>query len=89
MANETGDYDQELEDRILRIVYKITEKRSRPCFQSIHTKLNQGGKEIAMDDLKVFIGNLETTGLVINKSTCEKESFYLANDEANAEPSLL
>ena len=59
MANESGDYDQDLEDRILKIVYKTRrEKRSRPSFQSIHTKLNQGGKAVNIDDLKVFIAHL-------------------------------
>ena len=81
MANESGDYDQELEDRIIKIVKKTREKRCRPCFQSIHTKLNQGGKEINMDDLKVFIEDLVKTGLLINKGIIGKESYYLANVE--------
>lgn len=85
MANESGSYDQDLEDRIRKIVNKTREKRCRPCFQSIHTKLNQGGKEITMDDLKVFIEQLIKSGLLINKGSADKESFYLSNDEPNDE----
>ena len=83
MANESGDYDQDLENRILKIIYKIREKRNRPCFQSIHAKLTQGGKDINIDDLKVFVENLVNTGLLINKGSAGKETFYVANEEHN------
>ena len=89
MANESGDYDQDLEDGILKIVYKTREKRSRPSFQSIHTKLNQGGKAVNMDDLKVFIAHLVASGLLENKGSADKESFYVTNDETTVENSNL
>ena len=83
MANESGSYDQDLEDRIVKIIAKIREKRCRPCYQNIYTQLNQGGKEININDLKVFIGNMVENGLLINRGCLEKESFYLNNGERN------
>ena len=83
MASEAGGYDQDLEDRIVKIIGKIREKRCRPCFQNIYTKLIQGGKEINMDDLKVFIGNMIQSGLLIDKGGTDKESFYLNNGESD------
>ena len=65
----------------MKIISKIREKGCRSCFQNIHTKLNQGGKEINMEDLKVFMGNMIDTGLLIDKGRTEKESFYLNNAE--------
>ena len=85
MASEAGGYDQDLEDRIVKIIGKIREKRCRPCFQNIYTKLIQGGKEINMDDLKVFIGNMIQSGLLIDKGGTDKESFYLNNGESDIE----
>ena len=83
MASEAGGYDQDLEDRIVKIIGKIREKRCRPCYQNIYTKLIQGGKEINMDDLKVFIGNMIQSGLLIDKGGTDKESFYLNNGESD------
>lgn len=85
MASEAGGYDQDLEDRIVKIIGKIREKRCRPCYQNIYTKLIQGGKEINMDDLKVFIGNMIQSGLLIDKGGTDKESFYLNNGESDIE----
>ena len=83
MAERNGEYDQDLEDPILKIVGKLRSKSVRPCYQNIHCKLNQGGREISMDDTKVFINNLVEAGLLLNKPRKEKESFYLNNGGEN------
>lgn len=83
MAERNGEYDQDLEDRILKIVTKLRSKSVRPCYQNIHCKLNQGGREISMDDTKVFIDNLVEAGLLLNKPRKDKESFYLNNGGEN------
>ena len=80
MASAVNGYDQDLEDRILRIVSKIKSNRNRPCYQNIHAMLSRGGKEISADDLKVFLNNLVDNGLLENKGGIDRESFSLANE---------
>ena len=78
-------YDQDLEDRVIRIVAKIKKARNRPCYQNILTKLKTGGRPIEMDDLKVFINNMVANGLLTQKFIVrdeqELESFSLVDDE--------
>ena len=83
MAETNGEYDQDLEDRILKIVGKLRGKSVRPCYQNIHCKLNQGGRNLSMDDAKVFINNLVEAGLLLNKPRKDKESFYLNSGGEN------
>ena len=81
MAGKNAEYDQELEDMIIRIVEKFREKRSRPCYQNIFSQLNKEGRIIGMEDLQVFINNMIHTGLLIKKGADGKESFYLNHEE--------
>ena len=83
MASESGSFYQDLEDRILKIIAKIRGKRCRHWYQNIHTKVNHGRKDVNLDDLKVFIGNMVETGLLVDKGVIEKESFYLNNGGRN------
>ena len=79
-------YDQDLEDRITRIVSKIKKARNRPCYQNILTKLKTGGKAVEMNDLKVFIDNMVKNGLLeqkfILRDELEFESFSLGGDKS-------
>ena len=80
MENEEDCYDQDLEDRIVRIVSKIKKNRNRPCYQNIFTMLVRGGKAIEMDELKEFINNLVERSILLNKGNDERgESFCLGS----------
>ena len=70
-------YDQDLEDRIIKIVEKIKKNRNRPCYQSIMSMLEKGGKSISMDDLENFIKSLVESKLLRNIGSVDKESFCL------------
>ena len=79
MDEEADIYNQDLENRILKIVEKILKQRNRPCFQNIHSFLTRGGVKIQKSELKVFINSLVMKGVLINKGNDEKESFRLGN----------
>ena len=74
MGDENGLYNQELEDRIVRIVNKIKKNRNRACLQNIQTMLERGGYKIALDYLKDFIQGLVDTDVLKNSGTPERIS---------------
>ena len=78
MANsiESIDYNI-LENRILKIVEKITKNRNRPCYRNIYTFLIRGNFSIEDNGLRLFIDGLIERGVLINVGTPEKESFRL------------
>ena len=80
-SNDVDNYDLDLENRILRCIWKIKRKRKRPCYQSIREKLLRGGRDIGMEDLKIFLEHLLEKGLISRKMTGkggnETESFAL------------
>ena len=78
MANEEGNYDQDLEDRIIRIITKIKKNRNRPCLQNIFTMLTRGGRVIDTNDLKVFIDDLILRNILVNNGNTESgDSFRI------------
>ena len=80
LENEEDCYDQDLENRIVRIVSKIKKNRNRPCYQNIFTMLDRGGKAIEMDELKECINNLVERSILLNKGNDERgESFCLGS----------
>ena len=72
-------YDQDLENRILKIVMKIKKNRNRPCYQNIQTMLERGGKIISTEDLITFIDSLIEKKVLENNGTVDKESISLTN----------
>ena len=74
-----AEYNQDLENRILKIVEKIVKQRNRPCLQNINTFLIRGGVEINSSDLKEFIDVLVMRDILINIGDNETESFRLGN----------
>ena len=84
MASKDGDYDIDLENRVLKIINKIKKDRNRACLQGIHARLERGGRVIEKSNLRVFLDNLIKKELVVNiakdKEDCDKESFIVAGE---------
>ena len=74
---EEISFDNDLENRIVKIVSKIKSNRNRPCYQNIQTMLERGEKIISMDHLVKFIDSLIEKKLLMNKGDAGKESFCL------------
>ena len=78
MADSIDSIDNNiLENRILKIVEKITKNRNRSCHRNIYTFLIRGNFTIEDSELKLFIDALLERGVLINVGTAEKESFRL------------
>lgn len=71
--------DTDLENRILKIVEKITKNRHRPCYQNINTFLIRGNSIIDENELIKCIDNLVERGVLNNIGTADKESFRVIN----------
>jgi len=66
MGKEEVVYDQDLENRTLKIVEKIKSGRNRPCRDNIHHHLTRGGKDIEKEQVKLFLDELVCKGLLKN-----------------------
>lgn len=80
MEEVSFTYDQDLENRILKIVAKIKNNRNRPCYQNIQSMLERGGKKISTDDLTVFIDSLIEKKLLVNNGSANRESFRIVDE---------
>ena len=73
----TGIDLNRLEMIIVRIIEKIRYQRGRACYQSVSTKLHQGGEfNLEMDDLKIVINNMIGKNIIQNKGKVGHESLY-------------
>ena len=77
-------YDQDLEDRILRIVEKIRQQRNRPCIDNITTCLNRGGRSMEKGQVSVFIKHLIDSKILINTGNADKESYRIADTDVGS-----
>ena len=89
------DKNQELHNRILKIVSKIVTQRHRPCYQNIHVLLSRGGIELEESELKTFISGLLARGILVDKGRTGAESFRLVevdicgNEEKHGEDVII
>ena len=73
---------KQLEDKIVRVITKIRESRSRPCFQNILTFVNRGGEfNIDMDNLKDVANIMIDKKIIYVRGNEGKESFYIMSDD--------
>ena len=74
-----------LEERIKRIIIKIKEKRSRPCYQNILTFINRGSSEeiLEMEELIVILNSMLEKKVIFNMGKKGKESFNVSTELTN------
>ena len=74
-----------LEERIKRIIIKIKEKRSRPCYQNILTFINRGSSEeiLEMEELIVILNSMLEKKVIFNMGKEGKESFNVSTELNN------
>ena len=73
---------KQLEDKVVRVITKIRESRSRPCFQNILTFVNRGGEfNIDMDKLKDVANIMIDKKIIYVRGNEGKESFYIMSDD--------
>ena len=83
MAAAISNSNEDLEQRVLRIIARIKRDRNRPCLQSIREKLEREKVAVAKEDLRVFLNSLLDRGVIINsckeKDEPDKESFIISS----------
>ena len=90
MADSQGTNDnQQLEERVIKVISRIRKNRSRPCFQNILSFMNREGTDLTMDDLKIVLNNLISRDAVVNKGTDDHDSFYVLEKEISSETDAL
>ena len=79
--NNGIDNIKKLEEKIIRVIKKIRDGRSRPCYQSILTLVNRGGEfTLSMDYLKGVLCDLVSKNLIYFKGDEGNESFYVSTE---------
>ena len=72
---------QVLERRIVRIIEKIRDSRSRPCSQNILEFLNRGGEfTLDMETLRITFDGLMERSIIYNGGKGELESLYITKE---------
>ena len=75
-----------MEEPIQKIITTIKKSRSRPCYQSILTLLNKGGKQLEMLTLKSILDELVKREIIICKENTEGREYLSLNDtQVNSE----
>ena len=86
--NDINSYDNSvLEDRIMNIIIKIRQGRSRPCYQNILNYVNRGDIKVEMETLKNILNDLVERNVLKIKGDNDKESFYIVDSEDVAKSS--
>ncbi len=78
-------YRNDIEKKIKNIVEIITNRRNRPCYQSIHNFLIRDSqyKHIEKEELKKIINEMVENGTLQNTGSEEKESYRAPTSKSN------
>ena len=86
-SNENILDQRELDEKVLKLVKKITKTRNKACHQNILTFAQRENDKIQMDDIKVSLSRLTSDGLIydLNKDKPKKtgegnESFKIVGE---------
>ena len=71
-----------IEEKIIRVIAKIRQGRSRPCYQNIHTLVNRGNEfDESVETIKYILQGMIDKSILYVKGDEGKESIYVSNDE--------